>query len=379
LPNSRYNYLGFRVTRPDTNVPTYTVTYHINGGTGTTPTAQAINGGNNVTLASDSSFTRNGFTFGGWNTNTSGAGTNYSAGTSFTPTSNITLYARWISGGSISGTSDIEMVWIPAGTFIRGSNDSLDFDANASPAHQVTLTSGFLIGKYHVTQDQYQAVMGSNPSWFHGGSGREPAAGEVQGRRPVESVNWYDALVFCNRLSILEGLTPAYEMQTEANTSIWSTDPNTWGAVPSEFINTRWDAVRVVTGSTGYRLPTDAQWEYACRAGTTTAYNTGEMRSNNTGWNWENSNSRTREVGRLPPNSWGLYDMHGNVWEWCWDWYGTYSSGAQTDPVGASSGSYRVHRGGWWGIFEEIMRSAARSGWSADLQHYGIGFRVTRP
>ena len=268
--------------------------------------------------------------------------------------------------------SIIEMVWIPAGTFTMGSLESEPSrNSERETQHQVTLTNGFYMGKYQVTQEQYQTVMGTNPSYFHGGSGREPASGEVQGKRPVERVSWYDAIVFCNRLSIMEGLSPAYNMNS-------STNPDSWGTVPTSS-NSTWNAVTIVSGSNGYRLPTEAQWEYACRAGTTTAYNTGASISDNTGWYSSNSNSMTHEVGKKPANTWGLYDMHGNVWEWCFDWYGTYASGAQTDPTGASSGTYRVIRGGGWYNSAGPLRSANRSSYYPDFRGDYIGFRLVRP
>ena len=250
-----------------------------------------------------------------------------------------------------------EMVLIPSGNFQRGSST-------------VTLT-GFNMSKYQVTQEQYQAVMGSNPSYFSS----SPATGEVQGRRPVERVSWYDAIVFCNRLSILEGLSPAYSING-------STNPEVWGAVPTSS-NSTWNAVTIVSGSTGYRLPTEAQWEYACRAGTTTDYYWGNQTDAATvgqyAWYWNNSNSRTHEVGKKLPNNFGLYDMSGNVWEWCWDWYASYPSGDQTDPVGASSGSYRVVRGGGWNYYVIDLQSALRNDNDPYNRGNYLGFRVLRP
>ena len=263
-------------------------------------------------------------------------------------------------------TVGIEMVWIPAGMFTMGSDDTADMDA--SPPHQVTLTTGFYMGIYQVTQEQYQAVMGTNPSYFSS----NPTSGDVQARRPVESVSWYDAIVFCNRLSIMEGLNPAYSISG-------STNPDNWGSIPTDWNNSTWNTVTIEPGSNGYRLPTEAQWEYACRAGTTTAYNTGASISDDTGWYSSNSNSMTHEVGKKPANAWGLYDMHGNVREWCWDWRGDYESGAQTDPLGASSGPIRVIRGGWWTESAEYLRSAARGGGYPNNRYNNCGFRLVRP
>jgi len=297
--------------------------------------------------------------------------------TSFPITANTTIKAIAVKDGMIDSgilevayttILDIPMVSISAGTFTMGSPTSELDRFPDETQHQVTLTAGFYIGKYQVTQEQYTAVMGTNPSNFSSG----PAAGETQAKRPVESVSWYDALVFCNKLSVMEGLTSAYSING-------STDPTDWGTVPINS-NAIWDAVEIVPDSTGYRLPTEAQWEYACRAGTTTAYNTGDTIDNNiTGWYNANSGSMTHEVGKKPANVWGLYDMHGNVYEWCWDWFGTYPSTAQTDPTGAVSGSNRVLRGGNWNNNAWSLRSASRFSVAPDYGYYGVGLRVVRP
>jgi formylglycine-generating enzyme required for sulfatase activity len=167
----------------------------------------------------------------------------------------------------------------------------------------------------------------------------------------------------------MEGLTPAYRING-------STDPDEWGEVPSAS-NEAWNDVELVAGSTGWRLPTEAQWEYAARAGTTTAFNTGDALSN--GWHSGNSESRTREVGLLPPNGWGLHDMHGNVFEWVWDWLGDYPSAAETDPLGAPSGTHRMLRGGSWFHSAGLARSAYRLGNFPTVRANNIGVRLARP
>jgi formylglycine-generating enzyme required for sulfatase activity len=274
----------------------------------------------------------------------------------------------------------IETVWIPAGTFMMGSPETEEGRyEDEDPQHSVTLTSGFYMGKYEVTQEQYQAVMGSNPSGF-----KAAVAGEsgTPGKLPVERVFWYDAIVFCNKLSMMEGLSPAYRISG-------STDPAEWGAVPWYSSNAAWDAVEIVVGSNGYRLPTEAQWEYACRAGTTTAFNNGNDDYKNAtavgavAWCTYNSSGRTHEVGLKQANAWGLYDMHGNVWEWCWDWIGPYPSLApQTDPVRVHNPLFplgRLLRGGGFKSDAELLRSAIITWIEVFFMDSEYGFRIIRP
>ena len=256
-------------------------------------------------------------------------------------------------GWARSGSRGLSVVsHAPAGTVVMyaaGAGQTAS-DGNETQ-HQVTVSS-FYMGRYEVTQREYQDVMGYNPSYFTGDL-----------NRPVEQVTWFDAIEYCNRLSQREGLTPVY--------TITGRTPASGYPITAATVTSNWNA-------NGYRLPTEAEWEYACRAGTTTAYNTGANISDNTGWYFANSNFRTQPVGQKPANAWGLHDMHGNVWEWCWDWHGTYASAAQTNPRGASSGSFRVLRGGGWFSGALSLRSASRYsidpyGWSSDG-----GFRVVR-
>ena len=236
-------------------------------------------------------------------------------------------------------------VHIQGGTFTRGSPANEAGRYIYETQRQVTVSS-FMMNRYEITQREYQEVMGTNPSRFTGDL-----------NHPVEQVSWFDAVEYCNRRSQREGLTPAYTISGSGDnrTVTWNRNTN------------------------GYRLPTEAEWEYACTAGTTTAYNTGANISNNTGWYRDNSGGTTRPVGQLPANAWGLYDMHGNVREWCWDWFGEYPAGAQSDPTGASSGSYRVLRGGGWNALVVEVRSAGR-GYGTPTNRYSYyGFRVVRP
>jgi formylglycine-generating enzyme required for sulfatase activity len=241
-------------------------------------------------------------------------------------------------------------VRVEGGTFFMGSpSREQGRDDDEGPQHQVTVSS-FYMSRYEVTQKEYQEVMGTNPSGFKGDN------------LPVETVSWYDAVEYCNRRSLKEGLAPAYTV----NILWWESRTVTWDR-----------------NADGYRLPTEAEWEYACRAGTTTAYNTGESINGDTGWYAANSGDTTHPVGQKPPNAWGLYDMHGNVWEWCWDWYIPYSSEAQIDPQaepyeGAPPWLLRVRRGGGWYNSAEYLRSATRY---VSRPHYHgryLGFRVVR-
>ncbi|GHU16055.1 hypothetical protein FACS1894163_04710 [Spirochaetia bacterium] len=213
------------------------------------------------------------------------------------------------------------------------------------------------MAQYEVTQKEYQEVMGTNPSEFKGPN------------LPVENVSWFDAVEYCNKRSQREGLTPAY---TISGTNV------TWNR-----------NAQAGQRSAGYRLPTEAEWEYACRAGTTTPFNTGNnittSQANYDGNYPYNNNAKgeyrekTTDVGSFGPNAWDLYDMHGNVWEWCWDWYGNYASGSQTNPAGRPRSGTRVLRGGGWHGYAEYLRSADRFYPSPTFRDYGIGFRVVRP
>ena len=213
----------------------------------------------------------------------------------------------------------MELVWCPPGSFIMGSGQGNDFSA-----HPVILTKGFNLGKYEVTQEQYEKVMGKNSSQFKGD------------KLPVEQVSWNDAVEFCEELNKKERI------------------PRSWG----------------------FALPTEAQWEYACRAGTTTAYSWGSNITPQLANYNESGINKTVEVGSYKVNPWGFFDMHGNVREWTADWLGAYPSSSVIDPPGSSNGSTRVLRGGSWTNTGTFLRSALRNGSNPGSRISFIGFRV---
>jgi formylglycine-generating enzyme required for sulfatase activity len=245
-------------------------------------------------------------------------------------------------------------VRVEGGTFQMGSNSGFD---DEKPVHTVTIT-GFYMGKYEVTQKEWTAIMGSNPSEFKGDN------------LPVENVSWYDAIEYCNRLSEKEKLTPAYTIDKSQK------DGNNKSGVDDIKWTVGWNR-----NANGYRLPTEAEWEYAAKGGNGSPGNYTYAGSNNVGevaWYDENSAGSTQEVGAKNPNELGLYDMSGNVWEWCWDWYGTYDTANQTDPIGASSGSDRVGRGGGWIDSARFVRSASRYDGNPSSRGVLLGFRIVR-
>jgi formylglycine-generating enzyme required for sulfatase activity len=234
----------------------------------------------------------------------------------------------------------------PAGELGRGAGEV---------QHQVTITQAFLMKTTEVTQAEWQAVMGNNPSWFRAGGGGAACGGNC----PVEQVSWNDAVDYVNRLSDAAGLARCYG----ANRAFAG------------------------LGCLGYRLPTEAEWEYAARAGTQTAYYTGvntQTRCNNdpnlnlAGWYCGNAADTTHPVGQKQVNAWGLYDMHGNVWEWVQDWYAAYPAGAAVDPVGPAARDARVFRGGSWFDYAQYARAAFRTGNVADYRVNVFGFRPAR-
>ncbi len=281
---------------------------------------------------------------------------------SWTPNSEGLAPSNTASASYAIDLTPCEMVHIPGGTFTmgntRGGGSVLEY-----PAHTVTLSS-FHLGKYEVTQAEYEAVMGSNPAQYHG-------IGDIY---PVYFVNWYAATKYCNLRSINEGLMPVYSLSG-------STNPTDWGDVPEGHSNQYWDSLVCDWYANGYRLPTEAEWEYAARGGTDDPdyLYSGSDDIDEVGWYYYNSDNTSHPVGSKAPNALGLYDMSGNVCEWCWDWGIEYNSSSQNNPTGPDRGRCRVNRGGNWDYGINNCRVTYRDsivypGISGDYN----GFRVCR-
>lgn len=239
-------------------------------------------------------------------------------------------------------TIGIKMVEIPAGSFMMG----IEGAGRLSPLHRVSLDA-FRMSATEITQAQFKSVMGYNPSYFTDND-----------NLPVEKPSWFEAVMFCNRLSALQGLDSCYTT-TE--------DEDYFGQKHR----------KCDFSKNGFRLPVEAEWEYACRAGTTTKYCSGDDESDlaRVGWYKENCGHRTHQVAQKEPNAWGLYDMHGNVWEWCNDWYSkNYKKSSINNPIGL--GYDHVLRGGSWPDVAGYCISANRCMIRPSYKNFGIGFRI---
>ncbi len=267
----------------------------------------------------------------------------------------------------LGGGVKMEMVLIPAGEFMMGSPESeKGHDEDEGPFHRIKITKPYYLGIHEITQGQWEKLMGTTP-W------RDKLYAKPNSTHAVSDVCWYAAVEFCVKLSEKEGLRPCYRIS-----SIKLKDDGTIDSAKLE----------VLSSGTGYRLPTEAQWEYACRAGTKTRFSFGDDESQLGDYAWwgglvvGNGNCVNEKyphsVGQKKANAFGLYDMHGNVWEWCADWYDEdyYGKSPAVDPEGPSSGSSRVGRGGGWDYGARYCRSAYRSIFSPGYRDYFLGFRV---
>ncbi len=246
---------------------------------------------------------------------------------------------------------DYEMVRIDAGTFQMGSPPTEPLSREDEQLHQVTLTRDYFIGRHEVTQAFYSQVMGSNPSYNN-----------VCAECPVEMISWRDALLFCNTLSRRAGLQPVYTL--------------------------RGNDVSQNLDADGYRLPLEAEWEYACRAGGRTIFPNGDCLSTaeanfngylpQPGCEMGMNRAETIAVGQFAPNGWGLHDMTGNINEFCWDWYAFYTADPQVDPTGPTPGTYRVFRGGAFNNYAARCHSASRQKLEPDRALDMVGLRLVR-
>ena len=373
-------------------ISAYTVSFNANGGTGSM-TAKSVTIGSSVTLP-NCTFTKSGYVFAGWATSSNGS-VAYGDCVSITPTANVVLYAQWISnakymvidlsGGTSASkypvsylndvpsggwtetykTTKLVMRRIESGKFMMGSPLSELGRYSDEVQHQVTISKPFYIGVFEVTQRQYELVMGVRPSYYKNDNYYKP--------RPVENVS---------------------RVNVRGDDSVYN-----WPSSSSVGSTSFLGKLRSKTGILSFDLPTEAQWEYACRAGKTTSLNSGKniasidsydanlMQVARCSWNCYNASaggygpsatsaSGTAVVGSYLPNTWGLYDMHGNVEEMCLDWRGNYPDVSVVDPVGPSSGSSRASRGGHYLTFNRDCRSAYRGGLGDGGGNY-IGFRIS--
>ncbi|MDR2095918.1 MAG: SUMF1/EgtB/PvdO family nonheme iron enzyme [Treponema sp.] len=282
----------------------------------------------------------------------------------------IPLSAGVLSTHTLSGIS-VPFRYVPAGSFQR----------DGTAANVSIITGGYWMGETEVTQELFQAVMGINPSSFTSGA----AAGETQNRRPVEQVNWYDAIAFCNKLSIAAGKEPVYSV---SGVSDWAA--LAYSSIPTSDDST-WDAATWDKSTNGYRLPTEMEWMWAAMGADTSvqpnitgydkafAGSTGSNSIDEYAWYDTNSDSKTHEVGKKNANELELKDMSGNVFEWCWDWHDSYPAEGTTDYTGAASGAARVIRGGSWSNYASICAVSCRVNTYPDNRFDDLGFRVVCP
>ena len=349
---------GGETSGGETSSDKYSITYELDGGTNASgnPASYTIE---TVTVTLKVP-TKDGYTFDGWYESSNFSGTAVSGWNAGEKTENITLYAKWLV----------------ADKFIKVSGVSIDGSETWTPASNVFVSGrkleikAFWMSDHEVTRREYKEIMGSDPSTAraYDKDGNE-LTGNAVDNNPVNMVSWYDAIVYCNKRSIKEGLTPCYTVNGSKN-------PTDWGTVPTKN-NTTWNAATCDWNANGYRLPTEAEWEWATRGGGDNTIYAGSEEIEDVAWYTGNTNDAgTREVKTKKANGYGLYDMSGNVWEWCWDWYDNISS--STPDTGASFGTKRCQRGGGWDYYEHDYEVAFRYYYYPDVWINIYGLRVVR-
>ena len=352
---------------------------------GSLPQAFVVAGGTKITAEKLPTLTERGWKFLGWYTNSSFTeDTKVIAGQ--TIVISITLYAKW---EEYTGPDD-GFIFVEGGTVVGSSSYNQNYTGAFPEGRTVTLSS-FYISDHELTQGEYETYCcytSSTPSSSYG----------VGTNYPAYYVSWYDAIVYCNLKSMAEGLTPCYALSGETDPKKWTGIKTSSGKYSCSYTSSdsSWNSITCNMAANGYRLPTEAEWEYAARGGQqtygTTAfanYFSGAATTNYTAstnsdlnpvaWYYNNSGCKTHEVKKKNPNALGLYDMSGNVCEWCWDWYGTISaSETVTDPCGASSGSSRLLRGGCWYNYAYGCSVSYRSNGNQYYRGYYYGFRLVR-